>query len=85
VTYVFGRFYTDGSNGIHDVHLNQGSTGGFVHREGDDSNDHNDVWQDGALMVDLGEPEWAAYFSAFNQQLVPTDDLGNPLPDGATI
>jgi uncharacterized protein YukJ len=83
--YVFGRFYTDGSNGIHDVHLNQGSTGGFVHREGDDSNDHNDVWQDGALMVDLGEPEWAAYFSAFNQQLVPTDDLGNPLPDGATI
>ena len=83
--YVFGRFYTDGTNGIHDVHLNQGSTGGFVHREGDDSNDHNDVWQDGAVLVDLGEPEWAAYFSAFNQQLVPTDDLGNPLPEGATI
>ena len=83
--YVFGRFYTDGSNGIHDVHLNQGSTGGFVHHADDDSNDHNDVWQDGALLVDLGEPEWAAYFSAFNQQLVPTDDLGNPLPGGATI
>jgi len=83
--YVFGRFYTDGSNGIHDVHLNQGSTGGFIHRTDDDSNDHNDVWQDGALLVDLGEPEWAAYFSAFNQQLVPTDDLGNPGPDGAPI
>ncbi len=83
--YVFGRFYTDDSNGIHDVHLNQGSTGGFVHHADDDSNDHNDVWQDGALLVDLGEPEWAAYFSAFNQQLVPTDDLGNPLPGGATI
>jgi len=83
--YVFGRFYTDGSNGIHDVHLNQGSTGGFIHRADDDSNDHNDVWQDGALLVDLGEPEWAAYFSAFNQQLVPTDDLGNPGPDGAPI
>jgi uncharacterized protein YukJ len=82
--YVFGRFYAEG-DGIHDVHLNQGSTGSFVHREGDDSNDHNDIWQDGALLVDLGEPEWAAYFSAFNQQLVPTDDLGNPLPDGATI
>jgi uncharacterized protein YukJ len=82
--YVFGRFYAEG-NGIHDVHLNQGSTGGFVHREGDDSNDHNDIWQDGALLVDLGEPEWAAYFSGFNQQLVPTDDLGNPLPGGATI
>lgn len=36
-------------------------------------------------MVNVGEPEWAAYFSAFNQQLVPTDDLGNPLPGGGTI
>jgi uncharacterized protein YukJ len=82
--YVFGRFYSEG-NGIHDTHLNQGSTKGFIHREGDDSNDHNDVWQDGAVMVDIGEPEWAAYFAAFNQQLVPTDDLGNPLPGAATI
>jgi hypothetical protein len=83
--YVFGRFYTHGGNGIHDVHLNQGSTDDFIHEAGDDSNDHNDVWQDGALMVDLGQPEWAAYFAAFNKQHVPTDDLGNPLPDSATI
>jgi uncharacterized protein YukJ len=82
--YVFGRFYAEG-NGIHDTHMNQGSTKGFVHRAGDDSNDHNDIWQDGALIVDLGEPEWAAYFSAFNQQLVPTDDLGNPKPGATTI
>jgi uncharacterized protein YukJ len=82
--YVFGRFYKEG-NGIHDVHLNQGSTSSFIHRAGDDSNDHNDIWQDGAVMVNVGEPEWAAYFAAFNQQSVPTDDLGNPLPDGATI
>jgi uncharacterized protein YukJ len=82
--YVFGRFYSEG-NGIHDVHLNQGSTKSFIHRPGDDSNDHNDIWQDGAVMVDVGEPEWAAYFSAFNQQLVPTDDFGNPLPGGTTI
>jgi uncharacterized protein YukJ len=81
---VFGRFYSEG-DGIHDVHLNQGSTGGFIHRPGDDSNDHNDIWQDGAVMVNVGEPEWAAYFSAFNQQLVPTDDLGNSLPGGGTI
>src|ERR1700759_2911110 len=82
--YVFGRFYSDG-DGIHDVHLNQGSTKSFIHRPGDDSNDHNDIWQDGAVLVDPGEPEWSTYFSAFNQQLVPTDDLGNPLPGGATI
>ena len=82
--YVFGRFYSDG-DGIHDVHLNQGSTKGFIHRPDDDSNDHNDIWQDGALLVDTGDPEWSAYFSAFNQQLVPTDELGNPLPNGTTI
>jgi uncharacterized protein YukJ len=81
---VFGRFYAEG-DGIHDTHMNQGSTKSFIHRPGDDSNDHNDIWQDGAVMVDLGEPEWAAYFAAFNQQLVPTDDLGNPKPGGATI
>ncbi len=82
--YIFGRFYSEG-DGIHDVHLNQGSAKSFIHRAGDDSNDHNDIWQDGAVMVDVGEPEWAAYFSAFNQQLVPTDELGNPLPGGSTI
>jgi uncharacterized protein YukJ len=82
--YVFGRFYTEG-NGIHDVHLNQGSTKSFIHRPDNDSNDHNDIWQDGALLVNIGEPEWAAYFAAFNQQLVPTDDLGNPLPGSKTI
>ena len=82
--YIFGRFYTEG-DGVHDTHMNQGSTGAFIHRNGDDSNDHNDIWQDGAVLVDLGEPEWAAYFAAFNQQLVPTDDLGNPKPGAATI
>lgn len=82
--YVFGRFYVDG-NGIHDVHMNQGSTGGYIHRAGSDANDHNDIWQDGAVLIDVGEPEWAAYFAAFNQQLVPTDELGNPLPGGTSI
>jgi uncharacterized protein YukJ len=75
--YLFGRFYVEG-NGIHDTHMNQGSKGSFVHRSGDDSNDHNDVWQDGALLVDLGGELWAAYFAAFDQQWLPTDDLGNP-------
>ena len=77
--YVIGRFYTDG-DGIHDVHMNQGSKGGFIHVAGSDSNDHNDIWQDGAVIVDVQAPEWAAYFTAFDQQWVPTDDLGNPTP-----
>jgi uncharacterized protein YukJ len=79
--YIFGRTYEGGDLGIHDVHMNQGSQGGFLNN-GTDNNDHNDVWQDGAVLIDFGEPEWAAYFTAFTQQLVPTDDKGNPT-DGA--
>ncbi len=82
--YVYGRFYSEG-DGIHDTHMNQGSTGSFIHRQGNDTNDHNDIWQDGAVLVDLGEPEWAAYFAAFTQQLVPTDSLGNPTPAAAPL
>jgi uncharacterized protein YukJ len=79
--YIFGRTYATGGPGIHDVHMNQGSTGGFVNNGKDDHNDHNDTWQDGAVLVDFGEAEWAAYFTAFTQQGVPTDELGNPTPD----
>ncbi|WP_144147432.1 DUF2278 family protein [Paraburkholderia sp. BCC1884] len=83
--YVFGREYTEG-NGIHDTHMNQGSSGAnFLHKAGDDHNDHNDIWQDGALLVDAGGAQWTAYFAAFQQQRVPTDDLGNPLPDAKPI
>jgi len=82
--YVFGRFYTDG-NGVHDVHMNQGSRKRYIHRTGDDTNDHNDIWQDGALMLDFGVAGWVAYFSAFMQQSVPTDELGNPVSGGHAI
>jgi len=34
--------------------------------------------QDGAVFVDMGKAGWAAYCTAFTQQLVPTDNLGNP-------
>jgi uncharacterized protein YukJ len=83
--YVFGRTYTTGGPGIHDVHMNQGSSGGFLNNGRDDHNDHNDVWQDGAVLVDLGQPEWAGYFTAFTQQNVPTDELGNPVADSHPI
>ncbi|WP_321962815.1 DUF2278 family protein [Paraburkholderia sp. J7] len=82
--YVFGRFYSEG-DGIHDVHMNQGSKGEFIHTAGNDANDHNDIWQDGALLVNLGDPEWALYVAAFDQQYVPTDDLGNPMPNSEPI
>jgi hypothetical protein len=76
--YVFGRTYKGGDLGIHDVHMNQGSSGRFANNGRDDRNDHNDVWQDGAVLVDMGDGRWAGYFTAFTQQDVPTEDLGNP-------
>jgi uncharacterized protein YukJ len=83
--YIFGRTYRGGDRGIHDVHMNQGSSGSFVNDGRDDHNDHNDIWQDGAVLVDLGDGRWAGYFTAFTQQTVPTDDLGNPLRGGHQI
>ena len=82
--YVFGRKYVDGL-GIHDVHMNQGSTGSFVNNGHDDHNDHNDIWQDGAVIVDLGQNGVAAYVTAFTQQHVPTDELGNPKRDAHAL
>ena len=76
--YVLGRKYTDGL-GIHDVHMNQGSQGSFLNNGVDDHNDHNDIWQDGSVLVDVNQPELAAYFTVFTKQLVPTDNLGNPV------
>jgi uncharacterized protein YukJ len=77
--YYYGRKYDDGL-GIHDIHMNQGSTGEEFRNNGvDDHNDHNDIWQDGAIFIDQGSDGVAAYFTAFTQQKVPTDDLGNPV------
>ena len=84
--YVFGRTYTSGGSGIHDTHMNQGSRGAhFLHQAGNDSTDHNDVWQDGALLVNSGNSQWTAYFAAFEQQYVPTDDLGNPVASAQPV
>jgi uncharacterized protein YukJ len=75
--YVFGRLYDHGGSGIHDVHMNQGSQGKHFFNDGSDK-DGNLVWQDGGVLVDFGTT-WSAYFSVFMQQVVPTDDDGNPV------
>jgi uncharacterized protein YukJ len=62
-------------NGIHDIHMNQGSAGSHA---GD-----NGVWQDGGLFFHFaGENRWLAFFLAFQSQSFHTDDTtGNALPD----
>lgn len=56
-------------NGVHDLHMNQGSSPQFAADDG--------VWQDGALLIQLGTPavEWAAVFLAFQSQTWRTDDV----------
>lgn len=84
-TYIFGRTFTSGDLGIHDIHMNQGSSGSFLNNGRDDHNDHNAIWQDGAVVIALGNDRWTGYFTAFTQQAVPTDDLGNPAQGGHGI
>jgi uncharacterized protein YukJ len=81
--YVFGRFYKGGDLGIHDIHMNQGSTGNHFRNPGGDPphrSDGNDIWQDGGLIVDRAEQGFSAFFARFTQQVTPTDNLGNPAP-----
>ncbi|MGH2917866.1 MAG: DUF2278 family protein [Solirubrobacteraceae bacterium] len=60
-------------NGVHDIHMNQGSSGQFRRDNG--------VWQDGALIIGLpGESRWVGIFLAFQSQAWHTDDAtGHPL------
>jgi hypothetical protein len=54
-------------NGVHDVHMNQGNSGGFRKDDG--------VWQDGGLLIHLpAEQRWIAIFLAFQSQAWHTDD-----------
>ncbi len=64
-------------NGIHDIHMNQGSSGRFA---GD-----NGVWQDGAVLIhfpairgedgnEVWPDQWVALFLAFQSQCWHTDD-----------
>ncbi len=63
-------------NGIHDIHMNQGSVEEFKK--------YNGVWQDGGMLLHLpSEDRWVAVFLAFQSQCWHTDDtqgdcLGDP-------
>jgi len=74
--HIYGEPYT-GSNhmqGIHDVHMNQGSAAQFAR--------YNGVWQDGGLLIRYpDENRVAALFLAFASQAIHTDEAtGHALP-----
>ena len=70
--YAFGSLYNDGTNGIHDIHMNQGNP----------PNDHesdNGIWQDGLLIFSMpGSATYSAVFIAFQDESWDTDENGNP-------
>ncbi|MDF2523349.1 MAG: hypothetical protein K0R31_990 [Clostridiales bacterium] len=54
-------------NGIHDIHMNQGSTGQFEKDNG--------PYQDGALFIHFpAKDQWIAIFLAFQSQTFPSDN-----------
>ncbi|MEF2072178.1 DUF2278 family protein [Consotaella aegiceratis] len=67
-------------SGIHNIHMNQGSSGGYAGTNG--------PHQDGALLVHFGsEGRWVAIFLAFQSQSWDTDEAGDsrtPPPVPAT-
>lgn len=76
--YLFGEPYDD-NQGIHNIHMNQGSAGRFAK--------YNGVWQDGGLIIeDPNLNRHIALFLAFGSQAIHTDeDGGDALPGSATI
>ena len=62
-------------NGIHDIHMNQGSVEPFKK--------YNGVWQDGGMMIHLpSDDRWVAVFLAFQSQCWHTnDDTGHCIGD----
>ncbi len=61
-------------NGIHDIHMNQGSSGKYKKDNG--------IFQDGGLIIAFPQNKWQACFFAFQSQSFTTDDHGNPLVAG---
>ncbi|HKP91121.1 MAG TPA: DUF2278 family protein [Thermoleophilaceae bacterium] len=63
-------------NGVHDVHMNQGNSGGFERDDG--------VWQDGGLLFEFpGESRFVGVFLAFQSQAWHTDDTTGHTIGGA--
>ncbi len=76
--YLFGEPYDD-RQGIHDIHMNQGSQGRFKK--------YNGVWQDGGVIIHFpDEDRFAAIFLAFASQAIHTDEEeGHSLPGSQNL
>jgi uncharacterized protein YukJ len=73
LVYFFGSGYSDKgkdeyfgftpADGIHDIHMNQGSTGSFA--------DENGAYQDGAILIYYPDKStWSAMFTKFQSEVI---------------
>jgi uncharacterized protein YukJ len=77
VVYGFG-FLFPSRDGLHETHMNQGNPKNGGHAQ------ENGAFQDGAVMVQIGD-QFAAIFTAFQSQYLPTLANGYPAPDARPI
>ena len=76
---AFGEPFNDRARrGLHNVHMNQGSTGRYWGTNG--------RFQDGALFLQAPEAGWIGYFWAFQSQASRTHtQTGHPVDDAPSI
>lgn len=71
IVYGFGFLFEPQQDGLHETHMNQGNPRGPHWKE-------NGAFQDGAVIVQRGN-DFAAVFTAFQTQYLPTDSNGCPM------
>jgi len=79
--FLFGEPYkkTTGGDGIHDIHMNQGSRDGINPDTGKwmEFQKYNGVYQDGAILLHFPDGHWEAIFLGFASQASRTDENGD--------
>ncbi|MHA6889740.1 DUF2278 family protein [Ralstonia pseudosolanacearum] len=77
VVYGFGFLFLPKQDGLHETHMNQGNPRGKHWGE-------NGAFQDGAVIVQRANG-FAAIFTAFQTQCLPTDARGYPLANARPL
>ncbi|MFT4065857.1 DUF2278 family protein [Paraburkholderia sp.] len=77
VVYGFGFLFLPKKDGLHETHMNQGNPPGRHY-------DENGAFQDGAVIVQRADG-FAAMFTAFQTQRLPTDARGNPTSNARAL
>lgn len=77
IVYGFGFLFQPKEDGLHETHMNQGNPRGRHFKE-------NGTFQDGAVIVERNG-NFAAMFTAFQTQFLPTDARGNPVQGAVAL